>query len=217
MLSTSKIIWLERRPNIPKGPITQITSGLFPVYFRERCIWYYLKVLGYKWVGCGAAGCNYEVTALLIVAMVVKPTIRKAWNLLRLSNQIWSLSANKKRASFWSPFRSLKEMYLGKLVRWWKKRQSRDKYLKNNGGEPGLVAGLMAKYIPKKYKGLFKIESEKINLVDNTSLLDLPECSVIWATFDCEIHAWITRSRCNRWSVGGDGGQNGRSYRSMGW
>ena len=49
-------------------------------------------------------------------------------------------------------------MYLGKLMRWWKKRQSRDKYLKNNGGEPGFVAGLMSKYLPQKYKGLFKLE-----------------------------------------------------------
>ena len=58
----------------------RFTSGinfrLLLVCFRYK-ICYRLKVLGFKWVGCGAAGCNYEVTALIIVAMVVKPTIRK--------------------------------------------------------------------------------------------------------------------------------------------
>ena len=57
-------------------------------------------------------------------------------------------------------------------MRWWKKRQSRDKYLKNNGGEPGFVAGLMSKYLPQKYKGLFKLKfSIKASASDPGTLL----------------------------------------------
>ena len=67
-------------------------------------------------------------------------------------------------------------MYLGKLMRWWKKRQSRDKYLKNNGGEPGFVAGLMSKYLPQKYKGLFKLKFSPKNL--ESSLVTLHHLGV---------------------------------------
>ena len=42
---------------------------------------------------------------------------------------------------------------MGKLMRWWKKRQSRDKYLKNKA-KIGFISTLMEKYLPKKYKGL---------------------------------------------------------------
>ena len=38
-------------------------------------------------------------------------------------------------------------------MRWWKKRQSRDKYLKNKA-KIGFISTLMEKYLPKKYKGL---------------------------------------------------------------
>ena len=55
-----------------------------------------------------------------------------------------------------NPLRSLKEMYMGKLMRWWKKRQSRDKYLKNKA-KIGFISTLMEKYLPKKYKGLSKL------------------------------------------------------------
>ena len=47
-------------------------------------------------------------------------------------------------------------MYMGKLMRWWKKRQSRDKYLKNKA-KIGFISTLMEKYLPKKYKGLSKL------------------------------------------------------------
>jgi len=56
-----------------------------------------LKVLGFKWVGCGAAGCNYEVTALIIVAMVVKPTIRKG---LKYRTIFYGKISKKKFAIF---------------------------------------------------------------------------------------------------------------------
>lgn len=45
---------------------------------------------------------------------------------------------------------------MGKLMRWWKKRQGRDKYLKNKA-KIGFISILMEKYLPKKYKGLFKL------------------------------------------------------------
>ena len=45
---------------------------------------------------------------------------------------------------------------MGKLMRWWKKRQGRDKYLKNKA-KIGFISTLMEKYLPKKYKGLFKL------------------------------------------------------------
>ena len=33
----------------------------------------YTKVFGYKWQGCGPAGCSYEITVQLIIVMVIKP------------------------------------------------------------------------------------------------------------------------------------------------
>ena len=42
----------------------------------------YTKVLGYKWQGCGPAGCSYEITIQLIIVMVIKPLFLNLYHFL---------------------------------------------------------------------------------------------------------------------------------------
>ena len=36
----------------------------------------YRKIFGYKWLGCGVAGCNYEITIQMVIVFVIKPIAR---------------------------------------------------------------------------------------------------------------------------------------------
>ena len=33
----------------------------------------YKKIFGYKWLGCGVSGCNYEITIQMIIIFIIKP------------------------------------------------------------------------------------------------------------------------------------------------
>jgi len=48
-----------------------------------------LKVFGYKWLGCGLAGCNYEVTIQMMIVMVFKPIALNIYHYFLPQIMIW--------------------------------------------------------------------------------------------------------------------------------
>ena len=48
-----------------------------------------MKVFGYKWLGCGVAGCNYEVTIQMMIVMVFKPIALNIYHYFLPQIMIW--------------------------------------------------------------------------------------------------------------------------------
>ena len=49
----------------------------------------YTKVFGYKWLGCGVAGCNYEVTIQMMIVMIFKPIALNIYHYFLPQIMIW--------------------------------------------------------------------------------------------------------------------------------
>ena len=54
----------------------------------------YKKILGYKWLGCGVSGCNYEITIQMFIIFVLKPVVTNVILFFMPKMKIW---LNKKK------------------------------------------------------------------------------------------------------------------------
>ena len=81
----------------------------------------YKKIWGYKWLGCGVSGCNYEITIQMFIIFVLKPIVTNVILFFMPKMKIW-LNKKKKysadQENSQEKFDENGELYVRQRKRW---------------------------------------------------------------------------------------------------
>ena len=81
----------------------------------------YKKIFGYKWLGCGVSGCNYEITIQMFIVFIIKPILTNVILYFLPKMKIW-LNKKKKYSEDWNisqeKLDESGELYVRRKKRW---------------------------------------------------------------------------------------------------